>query len=210
MLKLNRINNSKDRILKSAMKIFVVNGYSETTMDDIALSAGLSKGAVYHHFSSKRELFLALIDFWEESFLPIFYKRDYKNLSASNVLKDLAAEIINTFNNKKFIFLAELEIWSLANRDKEVRCRTKILYNKMLRHLESIFKNAAENGEYKNIDPRMAAMAVMTSMQGIIWFSIFEHNSFTAKDYIDEVMTFIISGFEKSTKANNSMKEVNV
>ena len=192
------------------MKIFVVNGYSETTMDDIALSAGLSKGAVYHHFSSKRKLFLALIDFWEESFLPKFYQRDYKNLSASKVLKDLAAEILNIFNNKKFIFLAELEIWSLANRDKEVRIRTKTLYNKMLYHLESIFKNAAENGEYKNVDPRMAAMAVMTSMQGIIWFSIFEHNSFTAKEYIDEVMTFIISGFEKTTKVNKSIEEANV
>ena len=191
------------------MKIFVVNGYSDTTMDDIALSAGLSKGAVYHHFPSKRKLFLSLIDFWEDSFLPIFYQKDYKNLPASKVLKDLAHEIINIFNNKKFIFLAELEIWSLANRDKEIRDRTKVLYNKMLNHLENIFKNAAENGEYKNVDPRMAAMAVMTSMQGIIWFSIFEHNSFTAKDYIDEVMTFIIAGFEKSTKSNNALKEVN-
>ena len=57
-------NNSKKEILKAAMKIFVVNGYSDTKMDDIALGAGLSKGAVYHHFSSKNELFLSLIDYW--------------------------------------------------------------------------------------------------------------------------------------------------
>ena len=53
--------NSKDQILKAAMKIFVVNGYSETRMDDIANGAGLSKGAVYHHFSSKSELFFGQI-----------------------------------------------------------------------------------------------------------------------------------------------------
>ena len=57
-------NNSKKEILKAAMKIFVVNGYSDTKMDDIALGAGLSKGAVYHHFNSKNELFLSLIDFF--------------------------------------------------------------------------------------------------------------------------------------------------
>ena len=30
--------------------------------------SGLSKGAIYHHYDSKKDLFLALIDFWEEYF----------------------------------------------------------------------------------------------------------------------------------------------
>ena len=192
-------NNSKKEILKAAMKIFVVNGYSDTKMDDIALGAGLSKGAVYHHFSSKNELFLSLIDYWEESFLPKFYSKDYNNISASEVLNELAGEIANNFNKRKYLFLAELELWALANRDKKVRERTKKLYNKILRHLEEIFKNAIKDGEYKNIDPGMAAMAVMTSMQGVIWFSIFEHHNFTAEEYINEVMNFIINGFKKTS-----------
>ena len=194
-------NNSKKEILKAAMKIFVVNGYSDTKMDDIALGAGLSKGAVYHHFNSKNELFLSLIDFWEDSFLPKFYSKNYQNVSASNVLKELAYEIALNFKNKKYLFLAELELWALANRDSKVRERTKKLYNKILNHLENIFKKAILDGEYKNIDPGMAAMAVMTSMQGVIWFSIFDHNNFTAEDYINEVMNFIINGFKKSSAA---------
>ncbi len=194
-------NNSKKEILKAAMKIFVVNGYSDTKMDDIALGAGLSKGAVYHHFKSKNELFLSLIDFWEDSFLPKFYSKNYQNVSASNVLKELAYEIALNFKNKKYLFLAELELWALANRDSKVRERTKKLYNKILNHLENIFKKAILDGEYKNIDPGMAAMAVMTSMQGVIWFSIFDHNNFTAEDYINEVMNFIINGFKKSSAA---------
>ena len=192
-------NNIKKEILKAAMKIFVVNGYSDTKMDDIALGAGLSKGAVYHHFNSKNELFLSLIDFWEDSFLPKFYSKNYQNVSASNVLKELAYEIALNFKNKKYLFLAELELWALANRDSKVRERTKKLYNKILNHLENIFKKAILDGEYKNIDPGMAAMAVMTSMQGVIWFSIFDHNNFTAEDYINEVMNFIINGFKKSS-----------
>ena len=66
----------------------------------------------------------------------------------------------------------------------------------MLLYLEKIFSRAISNGEYKNLDPRMAALSVMTSMQGVIWFSIFEHNNFTAEEYINEVMNFIISGFK--------------
>jgi len=95
--------------------------------------------------------------------------------------------------------LAELEIWALSNRDSKVRERTKKLYNKMLSHLENIFTNAINDGEYKNIDPGMAAMAVMTSMQGVIWFSIFDHKNFTAEEYVNEVMNFIINGLKKTS-----------
>ncbi len=191
--------NSKNQILKAALKIFVVNGYSNTKMDDIADEAGFSKGAVYHHFSSKDDLFFSLIDYWETSFLPKFYSNNYSNVSLVKVLKELASEVASNFNNKKYLFLAELEIWALSNRDSKVRERTKKLYNKMLSHLENIFTNAINDGEYKNIDPGMAAMAVMTSMQGVIWFSIFDHKNFTAEEYVNEVMNFIINGLKKTS-----------
>ena len=191
--------NSKNQILKAALKIFVVNGYSNTKMDDIAEEAGFSKGAVYHHFSSKDDLFFSLIDYWEASFLPKFYSNNYSNVSLVKVLKELASEVASNFKNKKYLFLAELEIWALSNRDSKVRERTKKLYNKMLSHLENIFTNAINDGEYKNIDPGMAAMAVMTSMQGVIWFSIFDHKNFTAEEYVNEVMNFIINGLKKTS-----------
>lgn len=191
--------NSKNQILKAALKIFVVNGYSNTKMDDIADEAGFSKGAVYHHFSSKDDLFFSLIDYWEASFLPKFYSNNYSNVSLVKVLKELASEVASNFKNKKYLFLAELEIWALSNRDSKVRERTKKLYNKMLSHLENIFTNAINDGEYKNIDPGMAAMAVMTSMQGVIWFSIFDHKNFTAEEYVNEVMNFIINGLKKTS-----------
>ena len=191
--------NSKNQILKAALKIFVVNGYSNTKMDDIADEAGFSKGAVYHHFSSKDDLFFSLIDYWETSFLPKFYSNNYSNVSLVKVLKELASEVASNFKNKKYLFLAELEIWALSNRDSKVRERTKKLYNKMLSHLENIFTNAINDGEYKNIDPGMAAMAVMTSMQGVIWFSIFDHKNFTAEQYVNEVMNFIINGLKKTS-----------
>tara|TARA_B100000212_G_scaffold211391_1_gene159758 strand:+ start:297 stop:899 length:603 start_codon:yes stop_codon:yes gene_type:complete len=191
--------NSKNQILKAALKIFVVNGYSNTKMDDIADEAGFSKGAVYHHFSSKDDLFFSLIDYWETSFLPKFYSNNYSNVSLVKVLKELASEVASNFKNKKYLFLAELEIWALSNRDSKVRERTKKLYNKMLSHLENIFTNAINDGEYKNIDPGMAAMAVMTSMQGVIWFSIFDHKNFTAEEYVNEVMNFIINGLKKTS-----------
>jgi AcrR family transcriptional regulator len=41
--------------------VFAAKGYAEATIDDVALAAGASKGAVYHHFATKEELFRQLV-----------------------------------------------------------------------------------------------------------------------------------------------------
>lgn len=58
-----RNNNSErtvQRILDIAMQLFFEKGYEETTIQDIiGRLNGLSKGAIYHHFASKEEIFIA-------------------------------------------------------------------------------------------------------------------------------------------------------
>jgi AcrR family transcriptional regulator len=49
-------------ILKAARKLFGADGFAATTMDDIAAAARVAKGAVYHHFKTKEEVFEAVFE----------------------------------------------------------------------------------------------------------------------------------------------------
>lgn len=57
-----RRERTKGAIVKTARRIFGERGFATTTMDDIAAGARVAKGAVYHHFSTKEELFSAVFD----------------------------------------------------------------------------------------------------------------------------------------------------
>ena len=57
---------SLERILDSALKLIVSRGFHSTTVDDIARSAGLTKGAVYFYFENKNAVLLALLDIIEK------------------------------------------------------------------------------------------------------------------------------------------------
>ncbi len=50
----------KKKILVSAAKNFAKKGYAGTSLKDIALTAKISKGGLYHHFSNKEDLFFAV------------------------------------------------------------------------------------------------------------------------------------------------------
>jgi len=51
----------RERIITGATKVFAANGYRQATMDQIALSLELSKGALYIYFKTKEKLFIAAI-----------------------------------------------------------------------------------------------------------------------------------------------------
>ena len=53
---------TRTAILDAAERAFASRGYRTSTLEDIALAAGFTKGAVYSNFASKAELFLVLLD----------------------------------------------------------------------------------------------------------------------------------------------------
>ena len=55
-------HDTRERIITSAARVFARKGYHGASLDEVAADAGLTKGAVYWHFQSKADLFLALLD----------------------------------------------------------------------------------------------------------------------------------------------------
>jgi AcrR family transcriptional regulator len=49
-------------LLDAARSLFAKKGYHETTAEEIVRRAGLTRGALYHHFEDKKDLFRAVVD----------------------------------------------------------------------------------------------------------------------------------------------------
>lgn len=50
------------KILNTAERMFIEKGYDKTSLQDIIQETGLSKGAIYHHFTSKEDIFYSVCD----------------------------------------------------------------------------------------------------------------------------------------------------
>ena len=89
-------------------------------MSHIVRESGLSKGAIYHYYGSKKDLFISLIDHWEIFSFPDFYSKSSKKEKAEETFKRFADTIYDLFCNRPDVFLAEIEFWALANKDREI------------------------------------------------------------------------------------------
>jgi AcrR family transcriptional regulator len=55
-----------EALLDSASGCFFESGFAATSLDQVAQRARVTKGAIYHHFTSKRELFMAVLERQQE------------------------------------------------------------------------------------------------------------------------------------------------
>ena len=187
----------KHQILEAALRIFIIKGYSKTTMDDIVNASNLSKGALYHYYKSKKDLFLSLIDHWEIYTFKDFYKKTSNNKTASDTLRFFGQNVLKTLENKKYAYIAEVEFWALSNQDKEIRERSQLLYDKLLNLFEKVVEKGIKNKEFKNLNIRKTAMVILAVFQGINWFVIFNEKLISPKEYIENSIEIVINSISK-------------
>ena len=137
------MTDSKKQILHTALKLFLRNSYKEVSLRDIVNEVGLTKGAFYHYYTSKEELFEEAVKYFynnaiitnysdfPKNSLKEFYEHYLKTLREPDDFDDLdnAEEGMNFF-----VFLSEasrrisdfMEI-HLAQRKKELWAWSEII-----------------------------------------------------------------------------------
>ena len=160
---------SRNEILQAATTCFGLQGYYRTTMDDIAAESGLSKGALYWHFKSKKELFVSLfqvmIGGMEEAWNAI---ADDAALSATDKIRasiDLTRAEMGEFGPLMGVML---EAWALTRQDDDVGNITRDLYAPYLRTVERIVAQGVAAGEFQTKDVRATSLVILTLLDGIV------------------------------------------
>lgn len=59
--------NTKERIMETALKLFAEKGYLGTSMNDIAKQLGFTKAALYKHYTSKQEILNRIVERMNET-----------------------------------------------------------------------------------------------------------------------------------------------
>jgi TetR/AcrR family transcriptional regulator, fatty acid metabolism regulator protein len=90
-----RKNSKQGMIIDAALKVFRDRGYANARMADIARSAGVSYGLVYHYFGSKEVLFEMIVESWWSA----LYAMMEQEIASGDDFRDKLVNIIEFFLN---------------------------------------------------------------------------------------------------------------
>jgi hypothetical protein len=90
----------KQKIIDSAIDNFARSGYSGTSMEAVAESAGVAKGALYRYFTGKKDLFMLMVDHLVED-IDHYVQEFLKSHSETNVFTTLYDHLVAIYDFQK-------------------------------------------------------------------------------------------------------------
>jgi TetR/AcrR family transcriptional regulator, acrAB operon repressor len=159
---------TRQQIINAAREAFLTRGVSRTSMEQIATLAGVTRGAIYWHFSNKTELFRAMR---EQVFLPLIDRMDDNLLIENNddplgqIGKFLYGTIealndsIQTRQTYEIMMVKCEYVESLAQVLEQILCNCEQITKK----IEQLYERAQKSGQLKSTDS-VAILAMDTHL----------------------------------------------
>jgi AcrR family transcriptional regulator len=187
----------REEIIQAARDLFILKGYHETTLDEIAQHAEFGKGTIYNYFSSKEELFLAIIDKLSTEMIQLAQSSIRMATGGTREKLKAYARAMITYShaNSDVYHMVLREIHRLNNEQHDARLKTiKSGFKKVWMILARTLSTDMKRGRIKMETPLKVA-ALFDSMIRFYHIDQFERSQPLKNSKIDEAVTLIISVF---------------
>ena len=156
----------KQSILDGALKVFKAHGIEKTTMDEVAHESGFGKATLYYYFTSKDEVFIAIMeDGWKKLWEGIESEIS-NNLNPRKKFMGIINKMAEIVKNNKILY------GFLFTAPNHIHDETKQTWKTYQQRLYAILKSIIEEGinkkEFLDVDPQILMKAIGGLFHGLL------------------------------------------
>ncbi len=174
-----RSEETRARILRSALDCFAHSGYDATGVAEICAAAAVSKGAFYHHFPTKQAVFIELLNAWLDALDRRFATVRADAPTVPDALRAMARAARQVFIDARGQLPMYLEFWLQASRDPNLWERTVEPYRRYETYFAELVRAGIREGSLRPVDPQAAARTLIAMAIGLLLQGL------TATDSVD-------------------------
>lgn len=160
------------QIIEAAINVLARVGFAGLRIEDVARQAGISKGSVYLYFSSKEELFAAVLESFVGQPLDAFREAlDKPEIPARDRILAMIAGVAEQMRALGSVISIWLEFYALAARDSNVRSAFAGYFADYRQVLAQMIEQGVAQGEFHSVDAGEVAIAISALIEGtgILW-----------------------------------------
>ena len=192
--------DTRRTILDVSLALFSQNGYDATSVAEICQGAQVSKGAFYHHFPSKQDLFLALMGTWLDTVDGFFQTAGQSAETVPQALENMAAISGGLFEALEGGFPILLEFWTQASRHPAVWERAVAPYQRYLDYFSGMIQAGIDEGSFNpSVDPEHAARMLTSVVMGLLLQATFDPHGTNWQDVTLFGVKMMINGLRSGS-----------
>lgn len=145
---------TENRILETAMKLFIEKGYEQTTLQDIADAIGMTRGAIYHHFKDKAEIVDAVMGCMFYKTVPFQKINEDQAISALEKIRRILVHAVTADEQVDTYFPLSR---SLPNNPKLAAAYMEFTKNNLVAIFQELIEEGMEDGSIQVKEPKVIA-----------------------------------------------------
>ena len=158
-------------ILQAAEEMLVEKGYHETSMEEIAVRVGISKGTIYGHFASKEDLIIALVERDMRTFLegiaPVIEQHSTPRTRLEALLRYIMTDLLQ---KQVYLFSSVAHSLNIKCQEPEREARLHGLWQRLTEQIIALIEEGKATGDFNR--------ELSTEAMLYAFFSLFAPRSF--------------------------------
>jgi AcrR family transcriptional regulator len=191
---------TRQQIIDTASRLFASRGYNGTSMADLAVAAGLTKGAFYHHFENKEALFFAVIqsvrEKWQNAVGPEVVQSQ-NPLDQIMILLSKHAQLLRREPTLCLVMhglTAEMEETNPSFLEA-----LQSVYLDMIGFIEEMIRNGQTQGKIRDdANPQLIALNIVGLLRGISCFGLLDDMGLDCVQVIAALKPILLDGLRES------------
>lgn len=190
---------TRHKVLDAALEIFDDCGYAGATMERIAERAGVTRGAVYHHFDDKAELHDALLrEEADQIMRPLLIDLAAGGAPLERLRSFLKSYCFTLERNARFRAAINLLLFPGATAPAQARSSTRRGYHAWFKAFQTVLEEAGERGELRpGLSPHAASVTVAALVVGLTTTALQAPKLFSVSRAADPLADSLLQGIAR-------------
>ncbi|MBU0493981.1 MAG: TetR/AcrR family transcriptional regulator [Chloroflexi bacterium] len=190
----------RQQIQEAALRCFARKGYDRTTMDDIAQESGLSKGAIYWYFKSKRDLSIAIfMDIMQGSEEGMAEVLADPALPVREKLRLVGRATVEMMEQDPALVPVMLDFWATTIHDEQTEELMRQVYETYMAMIGDLVQAGIERGEFRPVNAAHVSAFVMAGLDGLMMVKHLGVGEFDWSATVDTFVDVLVDGLRPRT-----------
>ncbi|NRA64316.1 MAG: TetR/AcrR family transcriptional regulator [Pseudobacteriovorax sp.] len=187
----------KDQIVRATVECITKHGYHNFSMQDVARTAGVSKGIIHYYFLNKDDLMMSVLDRVAgdiESVLAHDMKEITDPLKKLDIFMSVSFDVVRS---TKEYYQVNMDFWTQINQKKEVRQVISRHYAKFRDTCAAVVQEGIDKNVFKDVDANIFASFILSVIDGVSLQWLFDETVFDYDVMVGSAKEQIVSSLSK-------------
>lgn len=186
----------KDQIVRATVECISKHGYHNFSMQDVAKTAGVSKGIIHYYFLNKDELMMSVLDKVAgdiERVLQADMASINDPIRKMEIFIDVCFDVVRS---TKEYYQVNMDFWTQINQKEDVRKVIARHYAKFRETASVVIRDGIERGAFRKVDPGHYSSFIIAVIDGLSLQWLFDDKVFNYEAITKQASGLILAGLK--------------